>query len=225
MTITNFDSGSLVDNPGVTSATYSGWTFGSSSSIDIVNASNSEFTLLLNQSGGRSVLLNYGGASVTNFFFKSSDGSDFQLNSFNIDNGPNGNSTSLTISGYRDGVLVAASESVDLLTSDAAGNISYTQQSNAGLSYSGSLTFNSAFNNIDEIRFSFSGAVELTIDDINTSAAVVPPTITSATYDASTNALVVTGTNMAATSGALNDIDVTKLTLTGQGGGTYTLTS
>lgn len=31
MTTTNFDSGSLVTNDGVTSATYSGWTFGASS--------------------------------------------------------------------------------------------------------------------------------------------------------------------------------------------------
>jgi uncharacterized protein DUF4347/uncharacterized protein DUF4214/hemolysin type calcium-binding protein len=50
-------------------------------------------------------------------------------------------------------------------------------------------------------------------------------TVTSATYDASTNSLVVTGTGMTATAGATNDIDVSKLTLTGQGGATYTLTS
>ena len=41
-----------------------------------------------------------------------------------------------------------------------------------------------------------------------------PPTITSATYDASTGTLVVTGANM--TSGDV--IDVSKLSLTGQGG-------
>ncbi|MGZ8174976.1 DUF4347 domain-containing protein, partial [Methylobacter sp.] len=50
-------------------------------------------------------------------------------------------------------------------------------------------------------------------------------TVTSATYDAGTNSLVVTGTGMTATTGSANDIDVTKLTLTGQGGATYTLTS
>ena len=44
------------------------------------------------------------------------------------------------------------------------------------------------------------------------------PTITSTTYNASTNTLVVTGTNIG--DGAA--IDVTKLTLTGQGG-SYTL--
>ena len=52
-----------------------------------------------------------------------------------------------------------------------------------------------------------------------------PPTLTSATYDASTGALTVTGTNLAAYAGAANDIDVSKLTLTGEGGNTYTLTS
>jgi len=51
------------------------------------------------------------------------------------------------------------------------------------------------------------------------------PTITSAAYDASTNSLVVTGTGMTATGGAANDIDVSKLTLTGQGGAIYALTS
>ena len=50
------------------------------------------------------------------------------------------------------------------------------------------------------------------------------PTITSATYDATTGVLSVTGTNFAATGGSANDIDVSKLTITGEGGSTYTLT-
>ena len=227
MTITNFDGGSLTPNDGVTSATYDGWTFGiTSGTVDIANPHDLDQSVLLNQSGGRSILLNYSSnAGKTNYFFKSADGSDFKLNSFNIDNGPNGASASLTISGYRDGGLIVAAESVDLTASDSAGNINYTQQNNLAPLYSGSLTFNSVFNNIDEIRITFGSDAQLTIDDIDISAAVVPPTITSATYDASTNSLVVTGTDMAATGGALNDIDVTKLTLTGQGGATYTLTS
>ncbi|MBV6447513.1 DUF4214 domain-containing protein [Nitrosomonas sp.] len=226
MTVTNFDGGSLDFKPGVTSYTYSGWTFGASSAVDIANAAYSDAPVLLNQSGGRTIVLNYpSGNSVTNFYFTSSDGSDFQLNSFKIDNGPNGASSTLTIAGYRDGALIVAAESVNLASSDAAGNITYTQQGNTGTEYSGLLTFNSVFNDIDEIRFSFSSAVELAVDDIDTSPAVVPPTITSATYNASTNTLVVTGANMAATVGATNDINVSKLTLTGQGGATYTLTS
>ncbi|MBK6959435.1 MAG: hypothetical protein IPH22_15125 [Nitrosomonas sp.] len=69
MTTTNFDSGSLVTNDGVTSATYSGWTFGASSAIDFANANSGELTVLLNQSGGRSIILNYNGANVTDFYF------------------------------------------------------------------------------------------------------------------------------------------------------------
>ena len=52
-----------------------------------------------------------------------------------------------------------------------------------------------------------------------------PPTLSSATYNASNGALVITGTNLPAYAGATNDIDISKLTLTGEGGNTYTLTS
>lgn len=50
------------------------------------------------------------------------------------------------------------------------------------------------------------------------------PTVTSATYDAATGALVVTGTNFEAKSGAANDVDASTFTITGEGGATYTLT-
>ncbi|SEN22018.1 DUF4347 domain-containing protein [Nitrosomonas marina] len=50
------------------------------------------------------------------------------------------------------------------------------------------------------------------------------PTITSATYDASTGSLVVAGTNLVKTPGATNDITANRLTLTGEGSSTYTLT-
>ncbi len=61
------------------------------------------------------------------------------------------------------------------------------------------------------------------IDDILVTgvASAVPPTITSATYNASTGVLAVTAANM--TTG--DTIAVGKLTLTGEGGTTYTLTS
>ena len=49
--------------------------------------------------------------------------------------------------------------------------------------------------------------------------------ITSATYDANSGVLVVTGTGFEAKTGAANDVTVNKITLTGEGGNTYTLTS
>jgi hypothetical protein len=62
--------------------------------------------------------------------------------------------------------------------------------------------------------------------DANTGIIVsnVPvPEITSAAYDYETNVLTVTGTEFIAKQGADNDVDVTKLTVTGEGGGVYTL--
>src|SRR5690606_28120656 len=49
-------------------------------------------------------------------------------------------------------------------------------------------------------------------------------TITSATYDASTGTLVVTGTGFLSAAGPNNDIVANKFTFAGEGGGTYTLT-
>jgi hypothetical protein len=53
---------------------------------------------------------------------------------------------------------------------------------------------------------------------------VAVPTITDATYDAGTGVLAVTGTGFLSLAGASNDIVANKLTLTGNGGATYTLT-
>lgn len=59
-----------------------------------------------------------------------------------------------------------------------------------------------------------------------TVAGVPLPAITSATYDAGTGVLVVTGSGFTWAAGAANDIDVTKLSFTGTGGGAsaFTLT-
>jgi hypothetical protein len=51
------------------------------------------------------------------------------------------------------------------------------------------------------------------------------PTITSATYDATTHTLTVTGSNLVGTLGPSNDITVAKLALRGEGGASYTLTT
>ncbi|CAH0303949.1 MULTISPECIES: MBG domain-containing protein [unclassified Pedobacter] len=69
--------------------------------------------------------------------------------------------------------------------------------------------------------------VSLNADATNavTVSGVAVPAITSATYNGTTGVMVVSGTGFLIRSGALNDIDVTKLTVKGQGGATYTLTS
>ena len=67
-------------------------------------------------------------------------------------------------------------------------------------------------------------AADLTGNAVTVSS-VTAPTITSATYDAISNVLTVTGTNLVRTVGTTNDITVSKLTLTGEGGSTVALTS
>lgn len=66
------------------------------------------------------------------------------------------------------------------------------------------------------------GTVVFTFTSTTTAPPV--PAITSATYDASTGVLVVTGTNFTATVGATNDVVANKFTFTAEGGSTYTLT-
>jgi hypothetical protein len=58
-----------------------------------------------------------------------------------------------------------------------------------------------------------------------TAANVAVPAITSAAYNASTGALVVTGSGLTRRDGAANDIDAVKFTVTAEGGETYNLTS
>ena len=85
----------------------------------------------------------------------------------------------------------------------------------------------------DDITYNLAGAEDwntgadpaMTIADAAATITVsnVPaPTISSATYNASTGALAVTATNLLSLAGATNDIDVSRLTLTGEGGATYT---
>jgi hypothetical protein len=57
-----------------------------------------------------------------------------------------------------------------------------------------------------------------------TASNVAVPAITSATYDASTGTVVVTGTGFLTLTGAGNDVIASKFTFTGEGGQTWTLT-
>ena len=54
---------------------------------------------------------------------------------------------------------------------------------------------------------------------------VANPTLSSAVYDAASGVLALTGTNFVKENGANNDVDVSKLSITGEGGSSYTLTS
>ena len=218
----NFDGWGLVYQTGVTSVNVGTWTFTSAASNDFATPDFNDQVFNTNLDGGasdRTFVWNLSGNSISNFTMKSADGTDFKLNSFVL--GSSAGSTTVTVSAWRNGSLVVAGEVVDLTAGDSAGHITYNfTGTTAGGSY-GQLVFDSQYANVDEIRFSWSGAVTPEIDDISVSAAVIPASVTSATYDASTGVLAVTGANMVGG----DTIDPSKLTLTGQGGATYTLTS
>lgn len=114
----------------------------------------------------------------------------------------------VTFEGFRDGISTG---SVTLFINNATYISNFTQ-------FDLTPWF---FQNVDEVRITNPDDPRniIGIDSLVFGDAVSP--ITSATYDAATGTLVVTGTNM--TTG--DTIAVNKLTLTSEGGATYTLTS
>ncbi|MCP5330295.1 MAG: DUF4347 domain-containing protein [Pseudomonadales bacterium] len=186
----NFSGGTLSD-PGTNSYTLDGIIYASNDPTGFLEIVNSGAL----SSGGDYALYadSYRGSSSV-FSFKTSDGSEFKLNSFYA--AAVNSSVNVTISGYKDGTQVVTNS-----TSLGTGATQYTF----------------SWNDIDEVRILGAGDLELYIDDIDFSP--VSPTITSATYDASTGVLSVTGANLA--NGG--SVDASKLTVTGQSGSTYTL--
>ncbi len=158
----NFNSVARVYQEPVSSLQVNDWTFSA--------AGNSDFTvdssLYLGGGAGQSLTWNQSMRSITEFSFRSSDGTYFKLNSFVF--GSFGSDTTVTIAGYRDDVEVAASETVDTIATHVGPNISYSDN---GVGY-GTATFGSGYANVDEIRFSLSSGVGLEIDDI--SITVIP---------------------------------------------------
>ncbi|WP_331346572.1 beta strand repeat-containing protein [Cellvibrio sp. UBA7661] len=141
---------------------------------------------------------------VASIKIEAADNSYFKLAGLSIDAIADGN---ITITPY-DGVIAGTA-------------INYTSNGSFITHENIDLSANANFQNINSFTISGSNLV-LNLDDINFESAVIPsPIITSVSYDAFTGTLAVTGTNI--TNGGT--IDVSKLTLTGQAGGTYTLTS
>ena len=215
----NFDARGSSTSGGAANLAVGDWTFTTSAGGVGVYDSN-EYATDLNADGGpgdRAVVLNDNYLSANNFVFKSTDGSNFDLGSFKL--GTDAGTYNLTLSGWRDGSLVVAGEAINLAASDNSGNISVA--SSVGFDYYGTLSFNSAFDNVDEIRLAFTAYTTIVIDDIVVSPAVALPALTSATYDAASGTLNITGTDLITG----DTIDVSKLSLTGRLGATHGLTS
>ncbi|GGO81520.1 hypothetical protein GCM10011348_20750 [Marinobacterium nitratireducens] len=131
------------------------------------------------------------------------DAADFTFSSLYINNTAG---QTVTVQGYLDGTPTGSSQTM-------------------GTAVSGTLNFGAL--QVDEVRLTSTDFINTNIDSFsgNTDPPAPPaPTITSATYNAATGVLIVTGTDLSALAGAANDIDASRLTLTGEGGSTYTLT-
>ncbi|MEQ9472029.1 MAG: DUF4347 domain-containing protein [Roseitalea porphyridii] len=220
-TSNNFDGEPLNNSTGVTSFVVGDWTFGAGTATDMANPSSGELGKHLNSDGGvgdRAVILNYNTtAGVTSFYFKSTDGTDFDLNSFDIGNNGQFIDTNVTIVGYKDGVEVAGtSELVNLTTSDSAGVIAYSNSDVDGAidGYFGTLTFGSAYDAVDEVRFTFDTNGSLAIDNLNVSPVV------------SNNAPTVSGvpTDVTVTEDTASNFDLSAVTFADTDGDSLTVT-
>lgn len=193
-----FDSYNLILSDGrQAQLTVGAWVFGSSKPVNIAAADGIELPVWLNNDGGssdRAVIMNFTTDGVTDpvvtgpliYSIKSADGSNFQLNSFKIGQMV-GSQSNVMISAYSNGMLVASQVSINLTASASAGNISYSfEETDPDYGRYGTLNFNAAYDNIDEIRLEFSGTADLHIDDINIGPLVSDtkaPTFTSATVN------------------------------------------
>src|SRR6185437_7765227 len=118
-------------------------------------------------------------------------------------------------------ITSATSFTIDLSATDEAGIAAIVNKN--GTSSSGGAAYNLAAAQGWDAGDGGVSDADLTGNGITVSNVPVPA-ITSSTYDASSGALVVTGTEFLSLNGATNDIVASKLTFTGDGGATYTLT-
>lgn len=156
----------------------------------------------------------------TNFVAKSGANNDIDASLFTF-LGEGGNTYTLTDTSDVD----VTSSTTATLTLSATDQINVKGLLNANGTASDDVT---TYNIAAADNWLFGANANTNITDTSngiTVSGVANPTITSATYDASTNVLTVTGSNLVKASGANNDVTVSTLTLTGEGGATYTLSS
>ena len=141
-------------------------------------------------------------------------------------------STSLNSAGGADAFVAKIDNDGNYLWSQQAGSISGSEEglSISTLSNGASITtghFESTAS-FGESALTSSGMGDIFISPLDADGnwiTSLAPSLTSATYNISSGVLTATGSNFVANSGSNNDIDSSKLTLTGEGFNSYTLTS
>ncbi|MER2512307.1 MAG: DUF4214 domain-containing protein, partial [Nitrosomonas ureae] len=153
----------------------------------------------------------------SNLFNKTGPGNDIDISTLTLTGGTGDTTYTITSSSDVE-ITSAASFSVTLSGADKTAVDALLDQ--AGTTSSGGSTYNLAA--ADNWLAGADSAADIS-DAINAVTVSVNPRITSAAYDASSGALVVTATSLQANGGGA-DIDASLFTFTGEGGATYTLT-
>ena len=104
------------------------------------------------------------------FTVRSADGSDFSLQSLKIGQSK-GTPSAVTIEAWSNGQRVVDGVPLTLSLTSSADGISYTLNADNDVGRAGTLSFGSAYSNIDEIRFIFNETTDLYLDDITVGPA------------------------------------------------------
>ena len=197
-----------------------------SATVDVIKVRDVFDTTFL-QFEGKAITSNtHAGFDITYFQFAADNPANrFKLNSLAASAGdPDlGYAQRYSITGVRGGAT-ALEVTLDLGESATygSGDEAITYQHDSDNYNGGRLVFGAAWNNLDTVRFSgLDGATALTLDSIRLAAPAAPAAIDGASYDAASGVLSVSGSGLHAGDG----IDAGKLSLTGQGGASYVLTS
>ncbi len=173
----NFDGMQYTTVSGFTSMTLGAWTFTSDVPTELALYDSNTFPTPLNtdepgNTADHAVALNdYFDPGAKQFAMKSTDGTNFSLGSVKIGQGP-GMPSNVSIEAWSNGQLAVAGVSLDLSYSTYSSGITYSFAANGPSGQYGTLSFGSAYANIDEIRFVFASATTLYLDNITVGPAV-----------------------------------------------------
>jgi len=224
----NFDDKTLAGSTG-TSFVVDDWTFTADTAVNFATADSGDvgFSFQLTTDGGagdHAIFVNYNGGVIEDGFgFKTTDGTNFSLESFDLQNIVNGGSLTVTVTILSDAATVG-SGTFDLTTTSTSNGITWTY---GGLDPSvinnqghyGSFSFSTAYQNVDEIRLVYSGGVNagtFAIDNIVVGVAVLPnsaPDLGGTPADDTATEDVATAIDLSAYNVSDGDGDTITLTL------------
>ncbi|MDF3123447.1 Ig-like domain-containing protein [Rheinheimera sp. 1928-s] len=122
------------------------------------------------------VMFNFDGVNINpgalDARITSADGTEFRIVSMEVDTGAGlSTSSNLVVTGYRDSVQVA-SDTINTANSDSSGSVTYAKNAVGG-GFGGTITFNSDWQYIDEIRFTGTDTI-VVVDDLDFEPGISP---------------------------------------------------